>query len=95
MGEGGVEEDDNNPQQGGGRSAGVYIFIYSCGAGSVAIQLIDLGGHPLHGHIPGGFTGPCGAAADGAAPAAENNGKWEYTLAETVREEAGFQMTEH
>ena len=67
----GVEEDDKNPQQGGGGAAGVHIFLQSCGAGSVALRLVELGAYPPHGKGLGGVPGPGDATADGRAPAAE------------------------
>ena len=41
------------------------------GAGVVALWLEDLGGHPSHGKILGGFPGPVGETSDWAAPAVE------------------------
>ena len=67
-----MEEDDKNPQQGGGGAAGVRIFLKSYGAGGAAIWRGDLGGNLLPGQIPGGVPGPGGAEADGEAPVAEN-----------------------
>ena len=37
--------------------------------GDVALWIIDLGDHPMHGKGPGGVPRPGGETSDGAAPA--------------------------
>ena len=54
-GSGGVEKDDEDPYQGGGKAAGVQIFLQSrC---SVGIYLLfgDVGGYHRMGRVLGGF----------------------------------------
>ena len=66
-----MEDDDKDPQQGGGGAVGVRIFLKNCVAGGVDIRIRDLGSHSPHGQSPGEFTRPGGAAADREACAAE------------------------
>ena len=70
-----MEEDGGDPEQGGGKAAGVRIFLQRKRPVSVAIWYRDVGGYPPHGTITGGFIGPGGAATYGAAPVAE--ARWE------------------
>ena len=67
---GGVEEDDEDPWQGGGDAADVRIFIQNYHEVSVALWCRNVGGYPPHGTCTGGFPGLGGAANDGADPAA-------------------------
>ena len=53
-----------------------------------------MGGHPPYGQVPGGVPGPGGAAFDGRLTQRKTDGKWEYTLEATAREESGFQTIE-
>ena len=46
-GTGGVEEDDEDPYQRGGKAEGVRIFIQIHCSVVVALQCIDVGGYPL------------------------------------------------
>ena len=68
-GKGGVEEDDKNPQQGGGRDAGVRIFLQSCHSVGAALWRGDMGSYPPNGLVPGWFPGLGVAAIDRPAPA--------------------------
>ena len=72
---GGLEEDEKDTDQGGGKAAGVQIFLQIRRTVGVALWCRDVGVHPLHGTGPGGFPGPGGAAADGAAAIVEV--RWE------------------
>ena len=66
-----MEEDDKNPQQGGGDTASVRIIFQSRGAGGAAIWITDLGGQPPHGKGPGGVSEPGGETSDRADPMEE------------------------
>ena len=66
-----MEEDDNNPQQGGDGAVGVRIPFKSCGSGGVALRLGDLSSKPPHRKFPGGVLGPCGKTAGKEAPVEE------------------------
>ena len=66
-----MEENDEDPEQGGGEAAGVRLFLQSLRPVDVALRCRDVGGYLPHGMGPGGFPRPGGAATDGAAPAAE------------------------
>ena len=68
-GKGGVEEDDKDPQKGGVRAAGVWIFLQICHSVSADIWHGDMGDYLPHGTGTGGFPGPGGAEIDRAAPA--------------------------
>ena len=70
-GESGVEEDEANPQHGGGGAASVWIIFQRRGAGGAALWIGYLSGHPPHGKGSGGVSGPGGNTADGAATMAE------------------------
>ena len=89
-----MEEDDDNPQQRGGGAAGVWILFLSRVAGVVDLQLGDLGGHPPHGKGPGVFQDQVVRLLMGRLLRQKPDGKWQYTLAATSREEAGFQTME-
>ena len=56
LGEGGVEDEYNNPQQGGGGATVVCLLFLICVTGGVAIRLGYLGGHPLYGKVPMGYS---------------------------------------
>ena len=63
-----MEEDDENPQKGGVGAAGSG-FSFNPWCRRCSLRLRDLGGHPPHEKRPGRVPGPCGASADGVAPA--------------------------
>ena len=50
-----MEEDDNNPQQGGVGVVGVGIIYKIRGTVAVAIRLGELGVKPPYGKYPGEF----------------------------------------
>ena len=62
-----MEENGKNPEQGGGKAAGVRIFLQSHCPYGVALGKGDVGGYPLHGTGPGGFPRAGGAETDRAA----------------------------
>ena len=69
-GMGDVEEDDNDPYQGGGKAVGVWIFLQIRHSVNVAPWCGYVGGHPPQGADHEWFTGPGGAVTDRAAPVA-------------------------
>ena len=54
-GAGGLEENYEDPEQGGGEAAGVRIFIQSLRLVGVDFWCGDVGGYPPHGTGTGGF----------------------------------------
>ena len=77
-GEVNVEEDDEDPYQGGGKAAGVRIFLQRRRSVGATLRCRDVGGYPPHGTGPRGFPGPGGAVIYGADPAAVSI--WEVGL---------------
>ena len=69
---GGLEEDGKDPEQGGGKAAGIRIFLQSCHTVSVAIWCRYVDGYSPHGTGPRGFPGPGGAETNGADPTVED-----------------------
>ena len=63
---GGLEENIEDPEQGGGEAAGLRIFLQNRRPVGVALRCGDVGGYPPHGMRPGGFLKPGGAATDWA-----------------------------
>ena len=53
---------------------GVWLLFKGRDTGGAALRSGDLGGHPLHGHVPGWGSYPRGDKADGTDPA-EDNGR--------------------
>ena len=80
-GTGGLEEDDEYPEQGGGEAAGVRIFLKIRRTVGVAIRCRDGGGYPPHMMGPWRFPGPGGTDTDMAAPTLE------------VRQEVGVHLS--
>ena len=70
-GAGGFKENVEDPEQEGGKAAGVHIFLQSHHPVSAAIQCGDVGGYSLHCMGPGGFPRPGGVATDGESAMAE------------------------
>ena len=66
-----MEENDEDPEQGGSKAAGVRIFLQSRCPVGVSLLSGDMGGYPPHGTVPGGFTRPGGAVTEGASATAE------------------------
>ena len=68
-GEGNVEYNDEDPQQGGGGAMGVQLFFLSrCSVGTYFWRG-DMGDYPTHGPGPGGVSGPGGATINRAVTA--------------------------
>ena len=63
-GAGCLEENEEDPEQGGGETAGVQIFLQSRCPYGVDLGNRDVGGYPLYGTGPGGFPRTGGAATD-------------------------------
>ena len=70
-GAGGLEENDEDPEQGGGEAAGVRIFLQSRRPVGVALWCVDMGGYPPRGTGLEGFPRPGGVATDREATMAE------------------------
>ena len=66
-----LEENDQDPEQGGGEAVVFQIFLQSCHPVGISLQCGEVGGYPLHGTGPGGFPIPGGAVNYGAAATAE------------------------
>ena len=66
-----MEEDCEDPEQGGGEDAGVWRFLKICSTVRVDLCCGDVGGHPPHGMDTGGFPMPGGTETNGAAAMAE------------------------
>ena len=77
--EGGVEEDDKYPQQGGGEAAGARIFLQSCHSVGAAIWVREMGGYPRHVPGPGGFQYKVARLLMGRILRRWSGRKWEYT----------------
>ena len=65
-----MEEDEEDPYQGGREAAGVCIFLQSRRSVGVALWCGYMGGYPLHGTSPSGVPEPDVAVTDGADPTA-------------------------
>ena len=66
-----MAENAKDPEQGGGKAAGVQIFLQIRRPIGVALRCRDVGGYPMHGTGPGEFPRSSGAETDGAASMAE------------------------
>ena len=66
-----MEENVQDPEQGGRKAAGFRIFIQISRPSGVAIWCGDMGGYPLHGTGPGGSPIPGRVVTDGAAVTVE------------------------
>ena len=71
----GLAENVEDPEQGGGESAGVRIFLLSHRPISVDLWCRGVGDYPPHGTSPGGFPRLGGAETYGAAAMAESGWK--------------------
>ena len=67
-GKGYVEEEDKDPQQGGGEEACVQIFLQSRCSVDIALLCGDVGAYPPHGTGPRGVPGLGDAATDECLP---------------------------
>ena len=65
-----MNDDDEDPYQGGGEAAGVWIFLQSCCSVGVPLLCGGVGGYSLHGTGHRGVLVPGGAETDGTDPAA-------------------------
>ena len=61
-----MEENVEDPEQGGGKAAGVWISLQSCCPIGVDLWCRDVGGYSLNGMVTGGFPIPGGVATDRA-----------------------------
>ena len=66
-----MEDDDSNSHQGEGDATCFRILFKSRGAGGASLSIGDLGGHSLHGKIPGGVSVPGGEMDDRVVPVEE------------------------
>ena len=73
-----MEEDDEEPEQGGGEAVGVHIFIQIRCTVCVDRWCQDVGGYPPYGTVTGGFPGPGGAEIDREDPMTE--ARWEVVV---------------
>ena len=70
-GAGGLEGNDTDTEQGGGKAAGVHIFPRSRRPVGVALWCGAVGGYSPHGTVHGGVPRPGVVAADREAATAE------------------------
>ena len=70
-----MEEDDKYPQQGGGRTAGVRIFLQICRSVGAAIWRGDMGDYPCMGQFLGGFQYQVARLLTGRLPRRRSDGK--------------------
>ena len=89
-----LEEYGEDPDQGGGESAGVRVFLQIRRTVSVTLWCGDVGGYPCMGQVLGGFQYQVVRKLTGRLPWQRLDGIWEYTSAEAAREEAGFEIME-
>ena len=86
-----MEEDDENPEQGGSEAAGVWIFF------KAAVQSVLLFGAemwvvtPCTVRVLGGLQYQVARRLTGRLPRRRSDGIWEYTSSEAARDEAGFE----